>query len=365
MTSARTVHLTGRVVIDDHTEVSDVWVIGGRVSFVRPQSLGEQVRLEGVFVPGLVDVHCHIGLDAQGPVDRGVARAQAAADRDSGVLLIRDAGSPADTAWVAGEQDLPRLIRCGQHVARPKRYLRNYGIEIDDPNRLAQTLLENLAHRSDGWNKIVADWIDREVGDLTPLWSPEQLRAALDAVHENAGRVTAHTFSTEAIDPLLDAGIDCIEHGTGMTEAQILRARDFGVPVTPTLLQIAQFERIATQGELKFPEYSRRMRAMYAARFEQVRMFWELGVQILVGTDAGGTIGHGAIAQECAELVRAGLPAAEVLANASWRAREYLRVPGIEEGASADIVGYSGDPRTDIGQLTSPTHVILRGAIIR
>lgn len=360
---APALHLTGTIVIDDHTEVSDLWVLGGRVSFSAPTA-GEVTRVQGYFVPGLVDVHCHIGLDASGPTDRETARRQAAQDRDSGVLLIRDAGSPSDTAWIHDDPELPRLIRCGYHLARPKRYLRNYGQELPQADGLTHALVENLARKSDGWNKIVADWIDREVGDLTPLWSPEQLDQGFAAVHERGGRVTAHTFAHESIDPLLDAGIDCIEHGTGMDSRQMQRAQELGVPVTPTLLQIAQFEQIAAQGEHKFPHYAQRMRAMHARRYDHVHAMWEAGVQLLIGTDAGGTIEHGRIADECAELAAAGIPASDIVASASWRTREFLGVQGIAEGASADIVGYAQDPREDLTQLHNPQHVILRGQVM-
>ncbi len=357
--SAPILHLTGTIVIDDDHEVTDAWVVGGRVTFSRPVT-GAAQRITGFFFPGLVDVHCHVGLAADGPVDQATARAQALADRDSGVLLIRDAGSPSDTSWVSEADDLPRLIRCGHHLARPKRYLRNYGEELPDPNGFTDRLVANL-DSSDGWNKIVADWIDREVGDLTPLWRPEQLRDGFAAVHARGGRVTAHTFSHEAIGPLLDAGVDCIEHGTGMTHDDMVRASAANVPVTPTLLQIAQFENIAAAGEEKFPRFARRMRELHARRYEQVRAFYETGIQILVGTDAGGTIGHGRIADECAELVQAGIPPREVVAFTSWRAREYLGTEGLSEGASADIVGYAHDPRIDVSVLYHPEVIVLRG----
>lgn len=357
--NAPALHLTGTVVIDDDTEVSDVWVYGGRFSFT-PVSV-PTVTLRGWFFPGLVDVHCHVGLDAQGAVTKEVARSQAIADRDSGVLLIRDAGSPADTSWVGQDLSLPHLIRCGHHLARPKRYIRNYAQELADPDQLTDALVENLTTRSDGWNKIVADWIDRDAGDLAPLWTPEQLTLGLDAVHARGGRVTAHTFSREAIGPLLDAKIDCIEHGTGMLFDDMVRAALQQVAVTPTLLQIGQFENIAAQGDSKFPAFSARLRQMYRNRYDQAHAFYEAGLHILVGTDAGGTLGHGRIADECAELVRAGIPAREVVAFASWRARRFLNVAGIEEGASGDVVGYSSDPRKDIRVLAHPGHVILRG----
>jgi imidazolonepropionase-like amidohydrolase len=44
-------------------------------------------------LPGLVDAHCHVGLDAHGAVDDATSEAQALTEREAGVLLLRDAGS--------------------------------------------------------------------------------------------------------------------------------------------------------------------------------------------------------------------------------------------------------------------------------
>ena len=45
-------------------------------------------------LPGLVDAHCHVGLASEGGVPIDVAREQAMTDRDTGALLLRDAGVP-------------------------------------------------------------------------------------------------------------------------------------------------------------------------------------------------------------------------------------------------------------------------------
>src|SRR4051812_37494777 len=69
--------------------------------------------------------HSHMGRGAGGAVDDETAQAQAIAARDAGALLLRDAGSPADTRWVQARDDLPRLVRAGRHIARTRRYIRN------------------------------------------------------------------------------------------------------------------------------------------------------------------------------------------------------------------------------------------------
>ncbi|HWJ86200.1 MAG TPA: amidohydrolase family protein, partial [Cellulomonas sp.] len=170
----------------------------------------------------------------------------------------------------------------------------------------------------------------------------------------------AHTFATESLDDLLDAGIDCLEHATGASPDHVDRIAAAGIPVTATLLQIAQFPAIAAQGE-RFPRFAARMAAMGERRYEHVRNLHEAGVPVLVGTDAGGTLRHGLIADEALEMVRAGIPARDVVAAASWRTRRWLGVPSIEEGASADVVVYADDPRDDIRRLREPAAVVLRG----
>ena len=80
-------------------------------------------------------------------------------------------------------EDLPRLIRAGRHIALPRRYIRDLGIEVE-PDRLVAEV-EAQAARSDGWVKLAADWIDREVGDLTPTWPDDALAAAIARAHES------------------------------------------------------------------------------------------------------------------------------------------------------------------------------------
>lgn len=345
-------------MVDDTTVLDELWIDGGVVHLERPHA-GDFEAVDGWVLPGLVDAHCHVGLDTGGAVAPELALKQAAANRDAGALLIREVGSPLDTSFLHGVAEAPRLIRAGRFIARPKRYLMGYAREIEVAD-LPWVAAEE-ARRSDGWIKIIGDWIDRDHGDLTPLWPADVLAEAIAAAHGEGARVTTHTFATETIDAMLDAGIDCIEHGTGMTHAQMDRAAAAGVPVVPTLLQVARFDAFAAQGAAKFPRYAQRMRAMHERRYEQVRDMWERGVRVMAGTDAGGHVGHGSLPGECAELVAAGIPPADVVAAASWRTREYLGLPGIADGASADVVVYDADPRADITALATPRAVFLRG----
>jgi len=103
---------------------------------------------------------------------------------------------------------------------------------------------------------------------------------------------------------------------------------------------------------------------LHSRRYETVAAAHDAGLPIYVGTDAGGSLPHGLVAREAAELVRAGLSTIEALGAATWGARSWLGRPGLDEGASADLVVYPADPRTDIAVLAAPEHIVLRGKVV-
>jgi imidazolonepropionase-like amidohydrolase len=313
----------------------------------------------GWILPGLVDAHCHVGLGAHGAIELDEAIEQAKTERDAGALLLRDAGSPTDTRSLDDHDDLPRIIRHGRHLARPKRYTRGFALELEDESQLPDAVAEQ-ARWGDGWVKLVGDWIDRDIGDLAPLWSDEILKQAIDAAHANGARVTAHVFSEDALPGLINAGIDCIEHGTGLTDDTIELMVEHGTALVPTLINVENFPGIA-DGAAKFPTYARHMRDLYERCYPRTAAAREAGVPIYAGTDAGSTVAHGRIADEIEALKVIGMSAMEALGAACWDARQWLGRPSLEHGAPADLVCYVEDPRSGAEALNNPEIVILRG----
>ncbi|MBF6238989.1 amidohydrolase family protein [Nocardia otitidiscaviarum] len=348
------------VVLPDG-EVRELWVRDGRIA-AEPVPGAETLCESGWIVPGLVDAHCHVGIRyGGGHEDHDGAVAQAEIERDAGALLLRDAGSPIDTRFLDERADLPEIIRAGRHIARPKRYIRELGIELDDERDLPEIVAEQ-ARRGDGWVKIVGDWIDRGVGDLRPLWSDAILKEAIDAAHREGARVTAHVFGEDALPGLLAAGIDCIEHGTGLTDDTIALMAARGTALVPTLINIDTFPGIADSAT-KFPTYAAHMRDLHRRSRDTVAKAHDAGIPIYTGTDAGGSIQHGRIADEITALMHAGLSPHDALGASSWNARAWLGRPGIEPGAPADLVVYERDPRTHPEALAHPTWVVLRGRV--
>ncbi|GAA0279453.1 amidohydrolase family protein [Cryptosporangium japonicum] len=353
-------HLRGVVLPDDVER--DVWIVGDRLTF-EPVADATTVSTGGFLLPGLVDAHCHPGIAPDGAVTEvAEARRLALIDRDAGVLTIRDAGSPIDYRELDDDPDMPRLIRAGRHLAPPRRYIPGLAIECTPEEFVTQAAVQ--AKAGNGWIKLVGDWIDRGAGDLGPTYDDATFAAAVAAAHDAGARVAVHTFSEDALPGLIAAGVDSIEHGTGLSLDLIDTMARAGTALVPTMTNILTFGGIAEKAEPKFPGYADHMRRLQAGFPAVVRAAYEAGVPIYVGTDAGGGVEHGLAAGEMLLLADAGMAPGDVLAAGSWGARRWLGLPGLEEGALADVTVYGADPREDLRVLKAPSRIVLRGRVI-
>jgi imidazolonepropionase-like amidohydrolase len=351
--------ISGPVLPDG--EVRDLYVVDGRITLEK--QAGAESVASGWVVPGLVDAHCHLGLDDDGGTTPEITEQQAIDDRDAGALLIRDAGSAVDTSWIHDRDDLPRLIRAGRHLARTKRYIRNYAHEVE-PDELSAYVAQE-AQRGDGWVKLVGDWISRETGDLAPSFAPEVFAEAIRVAHEHGAKVTAHCFGTAVLPGLIEAGIDCIEHGTGLTPELVGAMVEHGTALVPTVMQVEKFPEYAEAGAERFPDYSATMTDLFARRRETIMTAHEAGVPLYAGSDGGGVRKHGNIAGEVKAMADLGIGAEAALGAASWRARAWLGWnPTLDEGAPADLVVYDADPLAGLSVLARPACVMLRGVVV-
>lgn len=356
-------HVRGVLLPDD--EVRDLWLVGDRVTLT-PVPGATTISTGGYILPGLVDAHCHIGIAPDGgPIGSlDEARELAAIDRDAGVLAIRDAGSPYPYPELEDEAGVPRLARAGQHVAPHKRYLRDIGVEVEAAEVPAAVTAQ--ARAGNGWVKLVGDWIERESGDLALAWDAATMAAAVDAAHAAGARISVHTFAESAVDVMVRAGVDSVEHGTGLSVDLLDEMARRGTALVPTMINIATFGTIAAQAQEKFPGYAKHMLALRDGFPGVVRAAYEAGVPIYVGTDAGGGIAHGLAAEEMLLLHEsAGMPAVDVLRAASWGARQWLGFPGLVQGGLADLVVYEVDPRVDLRVVEAPSRIVLRGRVVR
>ena len=314
-------------------------------------------------MPGLVDAHCHIGLGPAGPVDLDEAAAQARTDRDAGTLLIRDCGSPVDTRPLQARADLPEIIRAGRHLARPKRYIPGVAVDLDDPALLPELVAEQAA-AGDGWVKLVGR-LDRPRPSATwprsgptTCWWPRST-----AAHAAGARVTAHVFGTDALPGLIHAGIDCIEHGTGLTDDLIAEMARRGTALVPTLINIDTFPGIADSARR-----ATRPTPRTCARCTPAPATWSGGRSrrgcrsTRAPTPAAGsrTAGSSTRSPRCTRpgtRTRWARPAGRPATG--WAG------PACTRGARPTCSSTASDPRADPAVLRAPALILLRGRVYR
>jgi imidazolonepropionase-like amidohydrolase len=135
-----------------------------------------------------------------------------------------------------------------------------------------------------------------------------------------------------------------------------------GTALVPTLINTENFPGFA-DAATRFPIYAAHMRSLYARRHQRIGAAWEAGVPIYAGSDAGGNMAHGLIADEVNALTSVGMTPTEALGAASWQARKWLGRETLTDGAAADLLCVTDDPRSGPQVLSRPDRVILRGRV--
>ncbi len=335
------------VLLPGGADPVDLWVAGGRLS-AEPQD-GAETLPGGWALPGLVDAHAHLSLDIAGTgLGRGspeLVDANLRAHLGAGVLLVRDVGAvPGATLPEAGGSG-PRLLRAGRFLAPPGRYIPGLYEGVEPAGVVGAALAEVAAGAT--WVKVVADFPERfpDGGPALPNYDLETLTRLVEAVHAAGARVAAHVTG-RALADVVAAGIDSVEHGVRMDGEALEALGRRGGAWTPTLATTTEM-----LGEERFARLVERLTPLLAGAAAA-------GVTVLAGTD---TRPAGSLAAEVALLRHCGLSPVDALAAASTAARRYLGLPGVEDGAPADLVCYPADPRDDPEVLASPSAVLIGG----
>jgi len=339
----------------------DIFVVDGRITFQAPEEM-KTVFEGGYVIPGLVDAHAHLALASPAPpraTPEERVRASARAHLDAGVLLVREPGSPdRASAGIGPREGLPRVHSGGQFLAPPNRYFP--GLTRAVPEEALPDAAEEEARASGAWAKVIGDWPDSD-GRMRPNYPTQALTEAARRVHAAGARIAVHATSVESIEAAIEAGFDSIEHAEGLQDDHITAMAERGIALVPTLTILPMLPVAVVDMGLK----GTGLQAMLSAirrHPEMVGRAAEAGVLVLAGTDAG--MGpHGMIREEIRHLADAGLRPEAALAAGSWEARRFLGLPGLEEGAPADLVAYPDDPRRNLGVLAHPSLRILDGRL--
>lgn len=194
----------------------------------------------------------------------------------------------------------------------------------------------------------------------------QELEAVIAAAHDYGFTVAAHAHGAEAIRRAVTAGVDSIEHGTYMSDADMKLMKQRGTWYVPTIIAGRYVaEKAAVPGY--YPE-------QIAAKARQVgpviqktagRAF-KAGVKMAFGTDAG-VYPHGQNAKEFEYMVEAGIPNAYALQAATVNAAALLKqsdnMGSLEAGKFADMIAVKGNPLDDIS-LMKQVDFVMKGGVV-
>jgi imidazolonepropionase-like amidohydrolase len=198
-----------------------------------------------------------------------------------------------------------------------------------------------------------------------PQFTVDEVRAVVDTAKDYGYRVAAHAHGKEGIKRAVEGGVTSIEHGTYMDEEIFALMKKHGTWYVPTITA-GRFivEKAKVPGY--FPEMVRPKAERIGAQIQDTfAKAYKAGVKIAFGTDMG-VAPHGDNAVEFGYMVEGGMPAAEVLQSATYRAAEVLGVADLGQlapGFRADVVAVAGDPLADIS-LTRKVAFVMKDGVV-
>lgn len=401
------VHLRSARMLDvtkgELIEPGSVLVLGDRIAELHPSAVPDDALVvdlgELTLLPGLMDMEVNLlmgGPDHRSPLvavqdDPAVKLLRAVANarrtlragfttvrnlglfiQTGGLLLDVALGKAIDLGWVEG----PRVVAAGHAISPTGGHLDPTMFQAFAPHVLPLTVEEGIAdgvaqirravryqikHGAKVIKVCASGGVMSHTGPAgAQQYSDEELRAVADEAHRAGLKVAAHAHGDDGIRAAIEAGIDCIEHGSLMSDETLdllVRERRFLVPTT----YLADGMDVSQAA----PELRAKAAEVFPRAKETVRKAIARGARIACGTDAPA-IPHGRNAKELLALVDRGMTPLEAIRAATTVAAELIDVDDrgrIEPGLLADIVAVPGDPLADIG-VTEDVRFVMKGGLI-
>ncbi|MDT7572833.1 MAG: hypothetical protein QOE05_3007 [Actinomycetota bacterium] len=373
------------VVIEDR-RVADVPL---RENFT-PRRDAESIDVSGLTVlPGLIDLHTHMGIvaisdaDAMAPavvaahlfrnaelcLQSGHTTARELAGADGGLKQAIELGLiPGPRLFPSG----PILCQSGGHGDTRPPFAGHSHSHSGTPG-LAQ--LSIVCDGVDGVRTAARTAFARGATQIKVCasggvvsytdsvhdtqFTVDELRAAVEEAQARDTYVTAHAHNSAAIGNGLDAGVECFEHGTFLDEKTAARMAASGAALVPTLsvahVMAANWEEWGVPATV-LPQ----LKTMLAESEDAVRTALAAGVTIGSGTDL---LGPGQSARGLELALKADImgPMAAVVSATATNAA-ILRRPDLgtlAPGTLADVIAVDFDPMTDPEYWADPDRVVL------
>ena len=336
-------------------------------------------------IPGLMDAHTHLTLSQESTALtestaqralRGLNNAQAVLA--AGFTAVRDLGFDGEYAMLdvrraveRGFFDGPTIISSGKIIApfggesagippESASFLDYDYINADTPDDIRRAVRRNL---------YFGAGVIKLIGEATRYhYSVQEIRVAVDEAHKAGVPVAVHAYGGPAAQAAIDAGVDSIEHGFELTDAQLTQMKAKGIFLVGTDFPNAHLEAMGTYGGT-FPESA----VLTPRIIDRLKRAHRIGVRMAFGTDTvidlPGRTRADLMLDYLAVWRSAGIGSADILRAMTSNTAELLRVDRqrgrIAPGFAADIAAMPADPLKDIEALRKINFVMKGGKIIR
>jgi imidazolonepropionase-like amidohydrolase len=341
---------------------------------------------QATVVPGLIDVHTHMyntrpaGMSTERSMLVAIQNLQA--DLYAGITSARDMSSHGNgygdveirNAINMGDLDGPRFqvsgrgIRWDPNPAKgPENPLDYQMIRSADEGRAA--VREQVGKGVD-WIKLFPtgaySFTATGEAQYVLMYPLPVLQAIIDEAHRLTRKTACHAFGGDGLQFAITAGCDSIEHGYGLTQAQLTEMSRKGLFYDPTLMRYSA--PFMDDNDAKNTGGKFRMTPIFENAVSMAAK--TAGLKILVGSGVdGSTFVHGTQALELAGLVKRGMTTAAAIQSGTMVNADAMgwkdQVGSATKGKYADLVAVSGDPLADITELQRVKFVMKGGKVIR
>ena len=374
---------TRKVIENGFIEIEDgkISKVGELSDLIDTQNNKKIVELKDhSILPGLMNSHAHLAWDgthdlAQQSMDDSVeisaykSCANMLKSLRAGITLVRDLGMNKSNIFAkqAVEQGIypgPRLKICGEAIVQTAGHTYWCCREASGPDEMRRAVREQVGAGAD-LIKIMACHDTLEFTD-------EELSAVIDETHRNGLYITAHATFNDAIDRVVDFGIDCIEHGGPMTDSTIDKVAKKNIPICTTFSPVVMQSNAEIARQYNIPEWKIKERQKIVkdkSRFDSLVKAKKAGIEIIFGTDAGSpVVPHDAIVPEMKFMIDLGVVEdnLDAIQSATYRAAKVNKmddkIGSLEIGKEADLIIVDGKPDKNIDDLSKIKQVYINGS---
>lgn len=245
----------------------------------------------------------------------------------------------------------------------PTTPISNLGAQIANGPWAVREAVREQAHYGADWIKIYSteEYYFKPDGSMvnTPSFTLEETQAIVDEAHRKGLKVACHAYGGEGLHNCIAAGVDVPTHGVDLDDAALQLLLEKHLPLTSTFFDLSI-------------EDAQEMKRWGNSRWRMMEKSWKkalaAGVTLPFGSGAG-PFPHGTQVDQFAYFVKWGMTPLQALRSATTVASELIgwqdRVGTVEKGKFADLVAVSGDPLSDITEMSRIKFVMKGGQVVR